>query len=94
MKATLPLPEDTALDRTVEYSVNVSDGIAFPWNPFDQNFAWPLDAEESALQYLRDNPTLQTADVHELVIEGEQIVDDRPWESYSRDTLSETPAVH
>lgn len=94
MKTTHPVPEDTALDRTVEYSVNVSDGVAFPWNPFDQNFAWPLDAEEAALQYLRDNAALQTADVYELVIEGEQIVDDKPWESFSRDSLSETPAAH
>jgi len=68
------IPEPT---RIVEFGVNVTDGVAFPWNPYECNFTWQSDAEDAARQYLRDNPDTQSAVVFELVIEDNQIISDR-----------------
>jgi hypothetical protein len=79
-------------ERVVEYGVNVTDGTAFPWNPFDRNFPAQPEADDAARQYLMDNPDLQSAEVFEMVIEDNQIVSDTILSTFHRDDMAEVCA--
>lgn len=91
-EATTNQTENAESERIVEYAVNVTNGADFPWNPFEKNFDWQADADAAAIQCLRDNPELQSADVHELVIEGDQITAYQEVSSHSREDIAETPS--
>lgn len=59
--------------RVEEYSVNVTVGECWPWNPFEANFPSHAAAQEAGEQYLQENLDCTEAIIGRVVIEDNQI---------------------
>jgi hypothetical protein len=67
--------------RIEEYSVNVTDGECYPWNPFDWNFCSLAAAERAAEEFLRDDGDCTEAVIGKVVIVDNEIQTDDAYDN-------------